>query len=140
MGRFGGGVEEGGSSFRSGYANGLGAIRVGAGFLYYFLTQTFFLGGTSPQRTRSVGRGCSKCPSYYSLVLHPPTPYTLSPLPKGGEGRGEGGSYTHVPCPFGYASGLGAIRGGGGFLGRGFFAFAVERRYVLSMMASRSAL
>jgi len=34
-------------------------------------------------------------------VLHPPTPYTLSPLPKGGEGRGEGGSYTHVPCPFG---------------------------------------
>jgi hypothetical protein len=35
------------------------------------------------------------------LVLHPPTPYTLSPLPKGGEGRGEGGSYTHVPCPFG---------------------------------------
>jgi len=35
------------------------------------------------------------------LVLHPPTPYTLSPLLKGGEGRGEGGSYTHVPCPFG---------------------------------------
>jgi hypothetical protein len=30
-----------------------------------------------------------------------PTPYTLSPLLKGGEGRGEGGSYTHVPCPFG---------------------------------------
>jgi len=25
------------------------------------------------------------------LVLHPPTPYTLSPLLKGGEGRGEGG-------------------------------------------------
>ena len=63
------------------------------------------------------------------LVLHPPTPYTLSPLPKGGEGRGEGGSYTHVPCPFGYANGLGAIRGGGGFLGMGFFAFAVERSY-----------
>jgi len=35
------------------------------------------------------------------LVLHPPTPYTLSPLLKGGEGRGEGGSYTHVPCTFG---------------------------------------
>jgi hypothetical protein len=35
------------------------------------------------------------------LVLHPPTPYTLSPLLKGGEGRGEGGSYIHVPCPFG---------------------------------------
>ena len=35
------------------------------------------------------------------LVLHPPTPYTLSPLLKGGEGRGEGGSYTPVPCPFG---------------------------------------
>ena len=50
----------------------------------------------SPQRTRSVGRGRSKCPSY-----HPPTPYTLSPLLKGGEGRGEGGSYTHVPCLFG---------------------------------------
>jgi len=64
--------------------------------LYHFLTQTFFLGGTSPQRPRPTGRGCSKCPSY-----HPPTPYTLSPLFKGGEGRGEGGSYTHVPCPFG---------------------------------------
>ena len=35
------------------------------------------------------------------MVLHPPTPYTLSPLLKGGEGRGEGGSYTHVPYPFG---------------------------------------
>jgi len=35
------------------------------------------------------------------LVLHPPTPYTLSPLEKGGEGRGEGGSYTPMPCPFG---------------------------------------
>jgi hypothetical protein len=62
----------------------------------FFLTQTFFLGGNSPQRTRSVGRGRSKCPSY-----HPPTPYTLSPLLKGGEGRGEGGSDNHVPCPFG---------------------------------------
>ena len=29
----------------------------------------------------------------------------------------------------GYAHGLGAIRGGGGFLGMGFFAFAVERSY-----------
>jgi hypothetical protein len=58
--------------------------------LYYSLAQTFFSGGTSP-----------KCPSYHSLVLHPPTPYTLSPLLKGGEGRGEGGSYIHVPCPFG---------------------------------------
>ena len=64
--------------------------------LYYFLAQTFFLGGTSPQRTRSVGRGRSTCPSY-----HPPTPYTLSPLPKGGEGRGEGGSY---PAPSGPSS------------------------------------
>jgi hypothetical protein len=69
-------------------------VRIGT--YYYLLTQTFFLGGTSPQRTRSVGRGRSKCPSY-----HPPTPYTLSPLLKGGEGRGEGGAYTHVPCPFG---------------------------------------
>jgi hypothetical protein len=34
-------------------------------------------------------------------LLHPPTPYALSPLLKGGEGRGEGGSSTHVPCPFG---------------------------------------
>jgi hypothetical protein len=59
------------------------------------------MGGASPQRTRSVGRGRSKCPSYHSLVLHPPTPSTLSPLLKGGEGRGEGGSDTHVPCPFG---------------------------------------
>jgi hypothetical protein len=55
-----------------------------------------FWAAASAQRTRSVGRGRSKCPSY-----HPPTPYTLSPLPKGGEGRGEGGSYIHVPCPFG---------------------------------------
>jgi hypothetical protein len=29
----------------------------------------------------------------------------------------------------GYANGLGAIRGGVGFLGMGFFAFAVERSY-----------
>ena len=29
-----------------------------------------------------------------------PTPYTLSPLLKGGEGRGERGSYTPVLCPF----------------------------------------
>gem|GEM_PF-6771327 len=35
------------------------------------------------------------------MVLHPPTPSTLSPLLKGGEDRGEGGSYNHVPCPFG---------------------------------------
>jgi len=64
--------------------------------LYHFLTQTFFLGGTNSQRTCSVGRGRSKCPAY-----HPPTPYTLSPLLKGEEGRDEGESYTHVPCPFG---------------------------------------
>jgi hypothetical protein len=57
---------------------------------------SFFWAKASAQRIRSVGRGRSKCPSY-----HPPTPYTLSPLFKGGEGRGEGGSYTHVPCPFG---------------------------------------
>ena len=63
----------------------------GAKGLYYFLAQTFFLGGT-----------CPKCPSYHSeLVLHPPTPSTLSPLLKGGEGRGEGGSYIHVPRPYG---------------------------------------
>ena len=37
----------------------------------------------------------------YRKNLHPPTPYTLSPLLKGGEGRDEGGSYTHVPCPLG---------------------------------------
>ena len=69
-------------------------VRIGT--YYYFLTQSFFLGGISPQRTCSVGRGRSNCPSY-----PPPTPYTLSPLLKGGEGRGEEGSYTHVPCPFG---------------------------------------
>ena len=63
---------------------------------YTISRQRLFLGGTSPQRTCSVGRGRSKYPSY-----HPPTPYTFSPPLKGGEGRGEGGSYTHVPCPFG---------------------------------------
>ena len=71
-------------------------VWVWIGTYYYFLTQTFFLGGTSPQRTCSVGRGRSKCPSY-----HPPTPYTFSPRLKGGEGRDEGGSYTRMPRPFG---------------------------------------
>ena len=52
--------------------------------------------GTSLQRPRPTRWGRSRCPSY-----HPPTPYTLSPLLKGGEGRTEGGAYTHVPCPFG---------------------------------------
>jgi hypothetical protein len=60
------------------------------------------------------------------MVLHPPTPSTLSPLLKGGEGRGEGGSYTHVPYPFGillmtlyrifskgFLNGKRDIRGGG---------------------------
>jgi hypothetical protein len=76
------------------------------GTLDHFLAQTFFLGGTSPQRPRPVGRR-SRCPSYPSETLYgkfgitPPTPYTLSPLFKGGEGRGEGGSYTPVLCPFG---------------------------------------
>ena len=51
-------------------------------------------------RARPIGRGRPKCLSYHSetlyrkLVLHPPTPSTLSSLLKGGEGRGEGGSYT----------------------------------------------
>jgi hypothetical protein len=66
------------------------------GVLILFPDTDFLFRRYQPQRTRSVGRGRSKCPSY-----HPPTPYTLSPLRKGGEGRGEGGSYTHVPCPFG---------------------------------------
>ena len=66
-------------------------VRIGT---YILFPGTDFL--FSPQRTRSVGRGRSKCPSYHS-----PTPYTFSPLLKGGEGRGEGGSYTHVPRPFG---------------------------------------
>jgi hypothetical protein len=43
------------------------------------------------------------------------------------EGRGEYiGQNSFLS---GYANGLGAIRGGGGFLGKGFFAFAVERSY-----------
>jgi hypothetical protein len=59
-------------------------------------------------------------------ILHPPTPSTLSPLLKGGEGRGEGGSYTRMPCPFGallvtlyqdfskgFLNGKRNIRGGG---------------------------
>ena len=73
-------------------------MRLGRRTLILFPDTDFLF---SPQRTRSVGRGRSKCPSYHSLVLHPPTPYTLSPLLKGGEGRGEGGAYTHVLCPFG---------------------------------------
>ena len=43
------------------------------------------------------------------------------------EGRGEYIGQNSLPS--GYANGLGAIRGGGGFLGMGFFAFAVERSY-----------
>ena len=34
-------------------------------------------------------------------LLPSPHSLTLSPLLKGGEGRDEGGAYTHVPCPFG---------------------------------------
>jgi hypothetical protein len=70
-------------------------------YLYCFVAQIFFLGGTSPHRPRPVRRGAQNVPLPIRLVLHPPTPYTLSPLLKGGEGRGEGGSYTHVPYPFG---------------------------------------
>ena len=66
---------------------------------YYFLTQTFFLGGTSPQRTCSMGRGRSKCPSY-----HPPTPYTLSPLLKGREGGVKGESTPMCRVPSGPSS------------------------------------
>jgi hypothetical protein len=55
-------------------------------------------------------------------------PHSLHPLPPsqgGGEGRGAGGSYTHVPCPFGallvtlyhfskgFLNGKRNIRGGG---------------------------
>ena len=54
-------------------------------------------GGAAPQNTTD-SHSETLC---LKLVLHPPTPYTLSPLLKGGEGRVEGGSYTHVPCPFG---------------------------------------
>ena len=57
---------------------------------------SFLFGWYQPSAHLLCGARRSKCPSY-----HPPTPYTLSPLFKGGEGRGEGGSYTHVPCPFG---------------------------------------
>ncbi len=64
--------------------------------LMLFPDADFLFKRYQPPRTRSVGRVRSKCPSY-----HPPPSYTLSPLLKGGEGRGEGGSYTHVPCPFG---------------------------------------
>ena len=64
--------------------------------LYYFLAQTFFLGGTSPQRTRSVGRGRSKCPSY-----HPPTPYTLSPFSKGERVGVKGDRTPMCPAPSG---------------------------------------
>jgi len=74
----------------------------------WYSAQTFFLGGTCPQSPRPIRAGALKMsllpfgnPSTENLVLHPPTPYTLSPLLKGGEGRGEGGSYTHVPCLFG---------------------------------------
>ena len=127
MGRFGGVLKRAGENIlgkiHSETAMPMASERYeGVEASYYFLTQTFFLGGTSP-----------KCPSYHSetryrkLGLTPPTPSTLSPLLKGGEGRGEGGSYTRMPCPSGYANGLGAIRGGGGFLSMGFFAFAAER-------------
>jgi len=44
------------------------------------------------------------------------------------EGRGE--YIEQNSFRSGYANGLGAIRGGGGFLGMGFFAFAVKWSYV----------
>jgi hypothetical protein len=44
------------------------------------------------------------------------------------EGRGEYIGQNSFRS--GYANGLGAIRGGGGFLGMGFFAFAVKWSYV----------
>jgi hypothetical protein len=74
--------------------------------LYHFLAQTFFLGGTGPSAPALWG-GIQNVPltlrqpSTENLDITPPTPYTLSPLFKGGEGRGKGGSYTHVPGPFG---------------------------------------
>jgi hypothetical protein len=55
-------------------------------------------GGAAATHNSTLLHSETLCPE---LVLHPPTPYTLSPLLKGGEGRGEGGSHTHVPCPFG---------------------------------------
>ena len=82
MGRFGGVLKRAGENIlgkiHSETAMPMASERYeGVEASYYFLTQTFFLGGTSP-----------KCPSYHSLVLHPPTPSTLSPLLKGGRGSG----------------------------------------------------
>ena len=61
--------------------------------LDHFLAQTFFLGGTSPQRPRPVGRR-SKCPSYPSETLCRKfwyyTPHSLHPLPPSQGGRGSG--------------------------------------------------
>jgi len=76
--------------------NGRDVLGGGPTKYYCFPAQTFFLSGASPHCPCPIGRGRSKCPSY-----HPLNPSTLSPLLKGGEGRGKGRSYTHVLCPFG---------------------------------------
>ena len=47
------------------------------------------------------GAGALKMSLLPFVGITSPTPSTLSPLLKAGEGRGEGGAYTHVPCPFG---------------------------------------
>ena len=72
-----------------------------------FCTDFLFRRYLPPEPSPQKGGGAQNVPlalrkpSTENLVLHPPTPYTLSPLLKGGEGRGEGGWYTHVPCLFG---------------------------------------
>ena len=66
------------------------------GFLILFPDTDFLFRRYQPPAHLLRGAGALKM-----SLLPSPTPYTLSPLLEGGEGRGEGGSYTHVPCPFG---------------------------------------
>jgi len=89
MGRFGGVLKRAGENIlgkiHSETAMPMASERYeGVEASYYFLTQTFFLGGTSP-----------KCPSYHSLVLHPPLP-TPSPPFLRGERVGVRGDRTPV--------------------------------------------
>jgi hypothetical protein len=90
----------------------LGSLGLGGGaFLYagekrckeFLSVSWWYFVGRRP--ARRAGRRQNLSPFRRFLIANritsPHSLHSLSPLLKGGEGRGEGGSYTHVPCLFG---------------------------------------
>jgi hypothetical protein len=61
----------------------------------------FVLRRCQPSAHPLCGAGALKMSLLPFVGITSPTPSTLFPLLKAGEGRGEGGAYTHVPCPLG---------------------------------------